>query len=165
MGQKASGQRAIGVAALRAFEPALRRYFRRRTSPAEIDDLVQEVFASLYARRSEVPVEDLQRYLFTVASHTLARQRRRPAFVELFDEEGDAADFSPERLVVGREDLSRTVAIISALPERTRRIFVLHRFEEMTYGRIAKDLGISVSAVEKHIMAALRALSSIVGED
>jgi len=35
---------------------------------------------------------------------------------------------------------------------------VLHRFEEISCASIAEQLGMSVSAVEKHIMKALRAL-------
>ena len=47
---------------------------------------------------------------------------------------------------------------IDALPARTRDVFVLHRFEEMSGTRIAVALGLSVSAVEKHIMRALQNL-------
>jgi RNA polymerase sigma-70 factor (ECF subfamily) len=47
---------------------------------------------------------------------------------------------------------------IAALPARTRDVFVLHRFEEMSGSRIAAALGLSVSAVEKHIMRALKVL-------
>ena len=44
------------------------------------------------------------------------------------------------------------------MPERTRDIFVLHRFENISYGEIAMRMNISVSAVEKHIMKALKLL-------
>jgi RNA polymerase sigma-70 factor (ECF subfamily) len=48
--------------------------------------------------------------------------------------------------------------VIRALPPRTRDAFLLHRFEDQTYGQIAKRLGVSVSMVEKHIAEALRQL-------
>ena len=48
---------------------------------------------------------------------------------------------------------------ILALPERTRDVFMLHRFEQMSYPEIARAFGISVSAVEKHIIKALRRLT------
>ena len=48
---------------------------------------------------------------------------------------------------------------IMALPERTRDVFLLHRFEEMTYSDISQHFGISLSAVEKHMIKALRLLS------
>lgn len=40
------------------------------------------------------------------------------------------------------------------MPPRTRDIFTLHRFGEMTYAAIGRQFEISTSAVEKHIMAA-----------
>ena len=43
--------------------------------------------------------------------------------------------------------------------------FVLHRFEEMTYPAIAQCLHISVSAVEKQIMNALRLLRDELEKD
>jgi RNA polymerase sigma-70 factor (ECF subfamily) len=67
-------------------------------------------------------------------------------------------DLTPERVLLDREALEVVVAAIADLPSRTRDVFVLHRFEEMTCGNIATLLGISVSAVEKHIMKALRYL-------
>lgn len=143
-----------------ALEPALRRYFRRRVPACDIDDLVQEVFASLHARRAEAAVEDLQRYVFTVAGHAVARKlgldARRGA-VELNEDHADEGP-SPERAYLARERLAQAVSVIAKLPPRTREIFVLHRFEQLTYQRIGRELGISVSAVEKHIMGALRAL-------
>jgi RNA polymerase sigma factor (sigma-70 family) len=65
---------------------------------------------------------------------------------------------TPERVLLDREALETVVDAIAALPPRTREVFVLHRFEEMTCNGIAEQLGISVSAVEKHIMKALREL-------
>jgi RNA polymerase sigma-70 factor (ECF subfamily) len=64
-----------------------------------------------------------------------------------------------------REALERVVEAIAGLPPRTREVFVLHRFEEITGARIAEQLGISESAVEKHIMKALKALHRRLSAD
>jgi RNA polymerase sigma-70 factor (ECF subfamily) len=64
-----------------------------------------------------------------------------------------------------REALDVIVAAISDLPTRTRDVFVLHRFEEMTCNTIAAEFGMSVSAVEKHIMKALRFLHARLAVD
>jgi RNA polymerase sigma-70 factor (ECF subfamily) len=64
-----------------------------------------------------------------------------------------------------REALQVVVSAIEGLPTRTRDVFVLHRFEEMTCSGIAEQLGMSISAVEKHIMKALRALHGRLSVD
>ncbi len=148
------------------YRPALRRYFQKRAPAAEVEDLVQDVFVNLQARRSQTAVEDMQRYLFVVAGHVLSRRRRREAPWRGADEDGLsglAEEVSPERILLARERLGVAVQVIAALTPRTRQVFLLHRFEEMTYQSIAADLGISVSAVEKHIMIALRALTQAAG--
>jgi RNA polymerase sigma factor (sigma-70 family) len=66
----------------------------------------------------------------------------------------------PERLLRGREDLQAATASLLCLPERTRTVFILRRLEGQKYRDIAQHLGISVSAVEKHMIRAIEHLSS-----
>ena len=149
-----------------AYEPALRRYFRKRVPAYVVDDLIQEVFVNLYSRQASTVVEDMERYLFTVAAHALQRRMKRDRRWEFLDDRDDLEpreDISPEREVMAREKLSSAMRVIADLSPRTRQVFLLHRFEEMTYRRISEALGISVSAVEKHMMAALKALLRDVG--
>jgi RNA polymerase sigma-70 factor (ECF subfamily) len=50
------------------------------------------------------------------------------------------------------------LAALDALPPRARAVVILRRFENLTYPQIAQRLGISVSAVEKHMGRAMSAL-------
>jgi len=50
-------------------------------------------------------------------------------------------------------------AALLQLNERTRDVFVLSRLERMKYAEIAEMYGISVSAVEKHMIKALAHLA------
>jgi RNA polymerase sigma-70 factor (ECF subfamily) len=146
---------------LLVYEPGLRRYLRRRAPAGQIDDLVQEVFTRLLSLRDPAAVQDLERYIFVVAASVLSHQhRRRPPWQAVEDIEafGPRDDLTPERSLIGKEGVARVLAVLDGLPPRTRHVFLLHRFEEMTYQRIARELGVSVSAVEKHMMAALQAL-------
>ena len=57
---------------------SLARYFRKRVPDAnEVDDLVQEVFARIVARDSEVPIAHLGGFIFGIAAHVLADRARR----------------------------------------------------------------------------------------
>ncbi|MET3665719.1 sigma-70 family RNA polymerase sigma factor [Caulobacter sp. 1776] len=150
------------------YEPGLRRYLRRRAPAGQVDDLVQEVFTRLLTLRDPAAVVDLERYIFVVASSVLSRQRRRAAPWESFGEVEPPElhdNLTPERSLIGKEGVEGVLAVLDGLSPRTRHVFLLHRFEEMTYQRIARELGISVSAVEKHMMAALKVLFSRARSD
>ncbi len=156
--------------ALQTYVPGLRRYFSKRVPAADIDDLVQEVLLRMQVH-GKAPIEHLDRYLFTVAASVLTDQARRrsvrrdTAHETLEENQYPTEERTPERVLLDREALELVVAAIATLPARTRDVFVLHRFEEMTCTRIAEQLGMSVSAVEKHVMKALRVLHGRLSED
>lgn len=53
---------------------------------------------------------------------------------------------------------------IAGLPERTREVFYMHRFEDLSYERIARRLDIDTKEVEGHIAATLIALRHVLKE-
>ncbi|SEM98295.1 RNA polymerase sigma-70 factor, ECF subfamily [Sphingomonas gellani] len=148
--------------------PAVRRFVSKRAAPAEIDDLVQEVALRMQTRSGDLPIGNLEGYVFQVARSVLtdhARRdqvRARSSHVSLEEFHHPVEVRSPERVLDSKERLQRLVAAVGTLPDRTRQAFVLHRFEEMSYAAVARHMGISVSAVEKHIMKAIRTLAATV---
>lgn len=155
---------------LQALRDPLIGYFRRRvTEHDDVLDLVQEVFLRLSTRGTVDSIENLRGYVFQVAASVLAdRGRRRTvrqldAHVELDSERLGAADFGPDRIVAGREALRTVMAALDRMPERTRTVFVLRRLEGMAYRDIADRLGLSVSAVEKHMVRAAERLARLRG--
>jgi RNA polymerase sigma factor (sigma-70 family) len=146
---------------------ALRSYFRKRVPGQEVEDLVQEVLANLEGRQSSKPIDDFERYVFVVAANTLKRRLKDPNYSHMqLPENWDAgSDITPERILASKDGLARVLEVIAALPPKTRNVFMLHRFEEMTYRAIGSGLGISVSSVEKHIIAALKAVRDAVGSE
>jgi RNA polymerase sigma factor (sigma-70 family) len=155
---------ALEAHPLESYVPGLRRYFLKRAAAADVDDLVQDVLLRLQAHCNGSPIEHLDRYLFTVAANVLSDRarrravRRETAHESLQEMHSPVEELTPERLLLDREALETVVAAIANLPPRTRDVFVLHRFEDMTCTDIAQQLGLSISAVEKHIMKALRVL-------
>lgn len=146
----------------------LARYFRSRVpDPADVDDLIQEVFARVVSRDSDEPIEHLGGFVFGIAAKVLAdRGRRRFARKadahEPFDAERHAdQDFDPYRILEGKETLRAATEALLALPHRTRQIFVLYRLEGRKAREVAAQLGISVSAVEKHMLRAMQHLSVV----
>jgi RNA polymerase sigma-70 factor (ECF subfamily) len=153
------------------FRSSLNRYFSRRIRDrGEIEDLIQEVFLRLAKRGTLDDVDKIGGYVFETASSVLTdrlrrRRSRHEADHETFDgqQHGDV-DFSPERVLLGKDALGRATAVLLELPERTRVVFVMRRLEGMRYLDIAARLGISVSAVEKHMARAMTHLVQRLGE-
>jgi len=151
---------------------SLKRYFRARIkNDGEVEDLVQEVFTRVAARKEGGQVEHLDRYLFQTASSVLAdrarlmRARRAELHVEFDPDHHSPTDIDPHRTLSGREDLRAVTSVLLVLPARTRAVFVLHRLEGRKYREIAVQLGISVSAVEKHMARAVLHLARNCGEN
>jgi len=72
---------------------------------------------------------------------------------------------SPEQIVADQQQVALLLDGLQNLSERRRTCLVLHRFHHWTYGRIATHLGISRSAVEKNIQAAVAHLLAAQGDD
>jgi RNA polymerase sigma-70 factor (ECF subfamily) len=146
------------------YGPALRRYFQKKVGPAEAEDLVQDVFVSLQVRGGAEAIDNIEGYLFRIAANALMRRYKRRGWDWAGHEplaEGDWAseEVSPERVLMGKEAMSRVVAALADLPPRSSEAFFLHRFEEMTYAAIAARMNISTKAVDHAIQRALKHLS------
>jgi RNA polymerase sigma-70 factor (ECF subfamily) len=154
----------------RPLRQSLARYFGRRLrDSSDVDDLVQEVFARVVSRDSTTPIAHLGRYLHQTAASVLADYARRrsarrfEAHVPFDPDVHGESDFDPERIVAGRQDVALATAALLSLPERTRTIFVLRRLDGVPAREVASRVGVSVSAVEKHMVRAVRHLSAAMG--
>lgn len=138
------------------YGPALRRYFSKKVSPSDADDLVQDVFLAMQTRGSGRPVDNIRRYLFTVAANVLARRNRdTDAFDPLLESLEPTDDLSPERQVASRQALARLIVAVDNLAPRCRTAFMLHRFEDMTYRAIAERMNIGTDAVKQLLQRAM----------
>jgi RNA polymerase sigma factor (sigma-70 family) len=155
----------LGARTMR-LRPLLCRWFARRAPSAEVDDLVQEVFLRIVKRGGAGGLDHFQAYVFETAGSVMAdrfrnRQSRRADRHVEFDADAHAQTIDgPESSLLGQEALRTTTRVLLELPERTRTIFILRRLEGLPVADIAKRLGLSTSAVEKHMQRAARHLLS-----
>lgn len=145
----------------------MRQRLLLRFAPEKAADIVQTAFERMLGLGSErlETLEQPRAYLYRIARN-LATDLGKSAANRLEDqsEEEWAAPGDPHAALEARDFLRRIETAIAALPDRTREIFMAHRFENLTYGEIAARHRISVSSVEKEIMSALRALHRAVGD-
>lgn len=149
--------------------PSLIAFFMRRVRDrAEAEDLAHDVFVRL-ATTAVQPDRDPGAYVFRVAANLLSDRARRAAVRSLYVRDRQQDDLlqvnplDPHREAQGREDLRAVLKGLEELPPRTRQIFVLYRYEQIGRKIIAESLGISVSAVEKHIAKAMVLLTERIG--
>jgi RNA polymerase sigma factor (sigma-70 family) len=144
----------------RRFRVPLERFFEKRIGrQAEIDDLVQEVFLHLAGGGRIESVDRPEAYLFRTAANVLNDRWRRLTVRaaeshEPYDEalHGNAQETpDPERALLGAQAIEQLVVALYELPERTRMVWALYHFEDLTHMEIGRRLGISVSTIEKHI--------------
>jgi RNA polymerase sigma factor (sigma-70 family) len=145
----------------RRYRVPLSRYFVKRIRDVyDVDDLVQEVFIRLVRQAAIESVEQIDSYVFRTAANVIHDRARRLAARHHREHdalsEGDlpANDLSPERVLLAREELARAIAALAELPDTTRRVFVLRRYEDMRFEQIAAHLGMTVSGVRWHMAQA-----------
>lgn len=153
-----------------AFEEIYRRYWCKLYGIAyhqtgvkeEAEELVQEVFLSIWNRRSEVVIKHLDLYLtiaiknqvydFIKSQINYRKYQEYIIFQEIYQSYAidEIIDFS---------ELSEAVdKVLSRLPEKSAEVFKRSRFENQSVREIALGLNLSEKAVEYHITKSLKFL-------
>ncbi|MFE0759247.1 sigma-70 family RNA polymerase sigma factor [Inquilinus sp. NPDC058860] len=154
---------AFGAEAPR-MEAGLQGRLRCRARAA---DILQDAWLSLAELGSDATVENPQAYVRrtvrNAATDHLRKERRRAAIdQEVHGLLWDGADeMSPERIAIGREALTALEKALAEMPEQSRRVFLMNRFEGRTHRQIARELGVSETTVYYHIRRVLEHLSEL----
>jgi RNA polymerase sigma-70 factor (ECF subfamily) len=154
----------------RQHRSALSRYFQRRgLRNLDVEDAISDVFVRLCNQNRTTALESLEGYLFATASSVAVDHFRRSIKrrANAHDEYNEAVhageEFSPERIHMAREEIVLLTLALGELSERTRNVFLFARLEGLTYAEVGNRLGLSVSAVEKHVVKATAHLARRVG--
>lgn len=145
----------------------LLRFLRARGAGDAAEDLLQELWLKASAGASG-PIADPLAYLYRVANNLMLDRRRGEIRRERRDQDWTELTGGPvlgvsdapsgEQVLIARERLAATEAALKELGERTETVFRRYRVEGSSQREIAAELGISLSAVEKHLQKAYRAL-------
>jgi len=139
----------------------IRNWLRNRASapPADIDDLVQEVFVRLMRYSDNITVDNPQGYLFRVAANVASEWRDRSRIRQPHDdswledlqiEERD----EPENALARLWATEYVQAAVSQLRPRQREVLQLHIDEGLTYKQIAQERGLTYRIVLRDLTRA-----------
>jgi RNA polymerase sigma-70 factor (ECF subfamily) len=151
---KKSDEKAFVAIFNRYWEKIFLSAYKKLRSKQEAEDLTQNLFAALWDNRNRYEIDHLFRYLSVgmknrVINHInakLVKSSQQPG-IDAMPGEGNAAD---QKFAL--HDLQAALdKALSHLPEKTRTIFKLSRFEKYPVKDIARQLGLTEKAVEYHI--------------
>lgn len=161
-------------AVLAAHRAQLVRFFTGRTGSAvEAEDVVQEIWlhiAQPTPGSATGPLANPLAYLHRIGMNIVLdrvrangrRVRRDTGYVDatISVAGSEAVDDAPSAFetVDGRQRVAQLAAALAGPPEGAMRVFRRHRIDGASHAEIAAELGITRSAVEKHIAVALKHL-------
>ncbi len=135
------------------------RFIRR---PQDIDDVAQETFIRAFMAEKKGGIEYPKAYIYRIARNlaleVLSKKSvRLTEFIEDSTLENTlSSDENVEERVITLEKMEKVKIAIAELPPQCQRVFIMHKVYGFKYREIAQQLGISISTVEKHIMAGLK---------
>lgn len=128
-------------------------------NPETAEDIVQDCFIKLWNKREELEISgNIVAYLARMIRNSCLDylKKRRIQTSEL--NEAYQGSFEVEDALMTKDLQNSIDRIIDNLPEKCRQVFVLSRFEELSYNEISIKLDISKKTVEAHISRALKSL-------
>jgi len=129
--------------------------------PEETEDILQEVFVSIWNRRQELNnIESIKAYLFSSARfkglNFLHREVTKGKVIDHLLLDSNKQDTSLENQQSAKEIERVLENTIEDLPSKMQQVFVLSRKEQLSYKEIADTLNISDKTVKKQINNALK---------
>lgn len=152
-----------------AFEEIYRRYWQKLLRSAQfklrsketIEEILQDLFISLWEKRERVVIENLEAYLNTSLRYLIINQIKKQILQEKFVEyslkKNELTDDVDESVAFNELSVAIEKAI-EQLPEKTRQIFRLNRLEYKSVKEISVLLETPERTIEYHITQALKAL-------
>lgn len=136
----------------------------RIVPPDDVEDIVQETYLRLCRVAIVDEIQNPRAYIYRIARN-LALDSLKKAdnalttpFTEEFCESQTRYD-DVLKHVESREEFEHFCESVRRLPTQARRVFILKKVYGFTQRRIAEDLDISQSTVEKHVALATRRCS------
>jgi RNA polymerase sigma-70 factor (family 1) len=160
---KTSEREAFVAIYNRYWKPLYDRAYRRLADRDQTEDVLQDVFARLWTRREALAIEQLGAYLASAVRYEvlryLTRNKTALHFYQPFEDMLQEME-SPDTRLITRDLLALVYSYAGTLPEKRKRIFLLHIERKLSTREIAESLGVSQKTVQNQLGTALQGLKT-----
>ncbi len=151
----------------RAELPYVWRTMRRLGArPADVEDLVHDVFVVVHRRLSDYdPARPIRPWLFGIAFRVASDYRRRARFrreVVTDDIDRPAPDIPADARMAAAEDRALVIEALAALDLDRRAVLVLHDIDGYAAPEIADTLGVKLNTVYSRLRVARKRFEQAV---
>ncbi|MCX2681991.1 RNA polymerase sigma-70 factor [Galbibacter sp. EGI 63066] len=135
-------------------------------------DVVQEVYIKIWEKKKTVITEANAHYYFytSVKNNCIDLLRKHKYTLSLDDKvvtektsNNLAPDIDEDKSEVNTQEFVQRA--LDRLPPKCKTIFMMSRFDNMTYAQIADKLGLSVKTVENQMGKAIRIMREFIKEN
>lgn len=127
----------------------------------EAKDLAHRAFMKVWEKREAVPEGSNVKALTYRIAHNLSINYIRD-HKKFCDEEElqtvESENSDADNDIKAAELEAAVIDTINHLPEKSKKVFLMSRYDQLSYNDIAGQLGVSIKTVEAHISAALKLL-------
>lgn len=153
-----------------AFAALFRKYYellyqfagRFVKDPQTSESIVQDVFVKIWENKSKLELKsNIKSYLYAAVKNQSLNYLRREQFVvhTLDDVESEPGNNREPGKELDRKEIIEAVhKAIEKLPFQRRQIFIMKKFENLTYEEIADIQNISINTVKTQMKRALQSL-------
>ncbi|MGB7841436.1 MAG: sigma-70 family RNA polymerase sigma factor [Salinimicrobium sp.] len=155
---------------LSAYEKIYKAYYSRlfnfakkfQSTSSEPDDFVQQTFMTLWEKK-ELLDENvlLEKQIYVICKNIILNLIKREQKIQAYSKLDDFLLYSVEDQSTTEElneednwKKNKLISLIDQLPEKRKEVFLLHKFNNLTYEEISESLGISKKTIANHIYLA-----------
>jgi RNA polymerase sigma-70 factor (ECF subfamily) len=159
-----------------AFKEIYERYFgllyihayKRLGNEEEAKDVVQDLFANLWAKRESLFLKtNISNYLYTAVRNrvfdVISHKQVESAYFSNLPQFIDSCECQTDYRIREEQLAAMIEKEIQSLPPRMREVFELSRKANLTHKEIALQLNLSEQSVRSHIKNALKSIKSKFG--
>ncbi|MFB9076707.1 RNA polymerase sigma-70 factor [Flavobacterium procerum] len=145
-------------------------YLRMKSIPAA-EEIVQEVFTTIWERRQNLSIQKFSAYIYTSVRYAALDYIKENSVTDQYIQEvidsSSKEDLNTNSIedAIFHDELHDAVNKAAALlPKKSKEVFILSRFKQYTNKEIAEELNVSSETVKYHISYALKFMRTYLGE-